>query len=269
MRDYAKAPLGIFDSGVGGLTVVKEILAQLPGEDFIYLGDTARYPYGPRSVEIIKKFALQNARFLMGFGIKVLIVACNTASSVALDEIKKWIKIPVIGVIEPGAQEAVKTTKNGKIGVIGTVGTISSGAYQRAIKKIAPEVEVFGKPCPLFVPLAEEGFTEGEIPEKVAEIYLAPLLEQGIDTLVLGCTHYPLLMNPIQKVAGPEVKIIDSAGAVVKTVKEFLAAENLLSPQAQGKGRYFVTDSPKRFSEVGARFLNKSYDEIDAEKIDL
>ena len=188
MRDYAESPLGIFDSGVGGLTVVKEILMQLPGEDFIYLGDTARYPYGPRSVEIIKKFALQNARFLMGFGIKVLIVACNTASSVALDEIKRWIKIPVIGVIEPGAEEALKTTKNGKIGVIGTVGTISSGAYQEAIKRLNPGVSVCGKPCPLFVPLAEEGFTEGEIPEKVAHFYLDELVRQGRKVKVVDNT---------------------------------------------------------------------------------
>lgn len=269
MRDYAKSPVGIFDSGVGGLTVVKEVLRQLPGEDFVYLGDTARYPYGPRSVEIIKKFALQNARFLMGFGIKVLIVACNTASSVALDEIKRWIKIPVIGVIEPGAEEALKTTKNGKIGVIGTVGTISSGAYQEAIKRLNPGVSVYGKPCPLFVPLAEEGFTEGEIPEKVAHFYLDELVRQGIDTLVLGCTHYPLLYNPIKKVVGERVEIIDSAGAVVRKVKKFLEEENLLSSREHGTGRYFVTDSPERFARVGAKFLNKKFGEITATKVDL
>jgi len=269
MRDYTESPLGIFDSGVGGLTVVKEILRQLPSEDFIYLGDTARYPYGPRSVEIIKKFALQNARFLMGFGIKMLIVACNTASSVALDEIKKWIKIPVIGVIEPGAEEALKTTQNGKIGVIGTVGTISSGAYQDAIKKLNPGVSVYGKPCPLFVPLAEEGFTEGEIPEKVAHFYLDELVWQGIDTLVLGCTHYPLLYNPIKKVVGGKVEIIDSAGAVVRKVKEFLEEENLLSSGEHGTGRYFVTDSPERFAQVGAKFLNKKFGEIKATKVEI
>ena len=270
MKDYARAPLGIFDSGVGGLTVVREILRQLPHEDFIYLGDTARYPYGPRSNEIIKKFSLQNARFLMGFGIKVLVVACNTASSVALDEIRRWIKIPVMGVIEPGAEEAVRASQTGKIGVIGTVGTISSGAYQAAIKKLSPDAEVFSKPCPLFVPLAEEGFTNGEIPEKVAEFYLKELKQHNIDTLVLGCTHYPLLYNPIRKVMGEKVKIIDSAGAVVKKLKKFLESENLLAPQDhKGKGTFFVTDSPERFARVGAHFLDKNFEEIKVTKVDL
>jgi len=221
MHDYKNAPLGIFDSGVGGLTVVKEILNRLPCESFVYLGDTGRYPYGPRSADIVRKFALQNARFLMGFGIKVLIVACNTASSVALDELRKWISIPIMGVIEPGAREAVKSTENGRIGIIGTVGTISSKSYQNAISAIEPAIDVFGKACPLFVPLAEEGWLDGEIPELVAHFYLDELLQKDIDTLVLGCTHYPLLKRTITKVIGGKIRVIDSAKSLIGELKKY------------------------------------------------
>ncbi|MCD6417712.1 glutamate racemase, partial [bacterium] len=252
-REIRKMPIGIFDSGVGGLTVVKEMLRHLPGEDIIYLGDTARYPYGPRSPEIVRRFALQNARFLMGFGIKLLIVACNTASSVAMDVLKKWISVPIIGVIEPGAKAAVKTTKNRKVGVIGTQGTISSMSYNRAIKKIDESIKVFGKSCPLFVPLAEEGFLDGDVAEKIAEKYLNEIVGNGIDTLVLGCTHYPLLKKTITKVIGDDIEIIDSASSVVANVKDFLVRYDLMSDNDRGKIRFFVTDSPERFMSVGEK----------------
>ncbi|RKZ35268.1 glutamate racemase [bacterium] len=268
MRKYRNAPLGIFDSGVGGLTVVKEISRHLPQEDIIYLGDTGRYPYGPRSAEIVRKFSLQNARFLMGFGIKVLIVACNTASSVALDELTEWITVPIMDVIKPGARAAVEVTRNGKIGVIGTVGTISSGAYQDIIMRLKPDSKVFTKSCPLFVPLAEEGWLDGEIPEKISRYYLNELQQKSIDTLVLGCTHYPLLKNVIQKVMDENVQIIDSATALVEELKNFLVGENLYSDSNQGQTKYFVTDAPQRFADIGTRFLDRKLSQINLIQID-
>ncbi|RKZ28767.1 glutamate racemase [bacterium] len=269
MRCYSDAPLGIFDSGVGGLTVVKEILKQLPNESFIYLGDTGRYPYGPRSADIIRRFALQNARFLMGFGIKVLIVACNTASSVALEELRKWISVPIMGVIEPCAREAVKSTKNGRIGVIGTVGTIASNSYQNAIITLNPNIEVFTKVCPLFVPLAEEGLVDGEITELIAHHYLDGFLEKGIDTLVLGCTHYPLLKKAIAKVMGENIKIIDSAKAIVEELKKYLVDEEILSTGDNKYSRFFVTDAPQRFKIIGTKFLAREIEKIELIQIEI
>ncbi len=266
-QQISKSPIGIFDSGVGGLTVVKEMLRQLPGEDIIYLGDTARYPYGPRSAEIVRRFALQNARFLMGFGIKLLIVACNTASSVAMDVLKKWISVPIIGVIEPGAKAAVQETKNKKIGVIGTQGTIFSKSYNRAIEGIDNNIRVFGRACPLFVPLAEEGYIDGDVPERIAQHYLTGIVQNGIDTLVLGCTHYPLLKKTIQKVVGDNIHIIDSASSVIFDVKNFLARAKLLNNSKKGDMKIFVTDAPERFEMVGEKFLDG--EKIDAVKVEL
>ncbi len=266
-HDILKSPIGIFDSGVGGLTVVKEMLRQLPGEDIIYLGDTARYPYGPRSAEIVKRFALQNARFLMGFGIKLLIVACNTASSVAMDVLKKWISVPIIGVIEPGAKAAAQKTKNKKIGVIGTQGTILSKSYNRAIEEIDGGIKVFGRACPLFVPLAEEGWLDGKITEGIAQHYLSDIVKNGVDTLVLGCTHYPLLKKNIQKVVGNDVYIIDSASSVISDVKDFLARSNLLNDSEKGEMKIFVTDAVERFEMVGEKFLDG--EKIDAVRVEI
>jgi len=261
-QDLSKRPIGIFDSGVGGLTVVRALRKVLPAEDLIYFGDTARYPYGPRSPQIVRKFALQNARLLMGFGIKFLLVACNTASSLAMDELARWIVAPMMGVIEPGAKAAVRATKNKKIGVIGTVGTINSGAYQKALKSLATDVEIFVKPCPLFVPLAEQGFFEGEAVEYFVHYYLDEIVGQGIDTLVLGCTHYPLLVNAIRNVVGSEITIIDSATAVAEEVKNFLAENRLLSNAGEGSVKFMVSDAPERFKEIGERFLGEKIDNI-------
>lgn len=267
MRDIRDAPIGVFDSGVGGLTVVGEIFRQMPAENLIYLGDTARYPYGPRSPEIVSRFALQNARFLMGFGIKTLIVACNTASSVAMETLRQWISIPMLDVISPGAKVAAATTKNKRIGVIGTEGTILSASYERAIGQINPEIQVFAQPCPLFVPLAEEGWLNGEVVEVIAHSYLDALTEAEIDTLVLGCTHYPLLQSAIQKTIGDDVEIVDSASAVVSELKNFLLSEDILRNGEVGQSKFFVTDAPKRFERIGAKFIKGRI--IDVQHINL
>jgi glutamate racemase len=268
--DY-QAPIGIFDSGVGGLTVAKKIFRLLPKEDIIYFGDTARYPYGPRSEEIVKKFSIQNINFLLSQKVKFIVVACNTASALALDDLVPWIhrkkhhKIPIIGVIKPGAFAAVKATRNGKIGVIGTLGTISSGAYQKAIHSIDHKKKVYSVACPLFVALAEEGYINKKATYLIAQEYLAPLIKRRVDTLVLGCTHYPLLKKVISKIMGKEVGLIDSAEKTAKEVKEVLTQKGLLK-RANLKTRkwgrtpfrkFFVSDIPDRFVEVGERFLSE------------
>lgn len=248
--------IGIFDSGVGGLTVLRELLRQLPHEELVYLGDTARVPYGTKSPQTVGRYALEAARFLDGQRVKLLVVACNTASAVALDDLAAVHRLPVVGVIEPGARRALEVTRVGRIGVIGTEGTIRSGAYERALRKGRPEIEICTAPCPLFVPLAEEGWAEHPIAQLAAAEYLAPLLQQGIDTLVLGCTHYPLLKRTLQQVAGPKVTLIDSAEETAKTVAALLKAQGLErrgSPPCPP--RYFVTDVAERFERVGGSFL--------------
>ncbi len=204
-------PIGIFDSGIGGLTVLKEIFRELPFENTVYLGDTARVPYGIRSPETVTRYSFENARFLISEDIKLLVIACNTASSVSLDAIRRSVPVPVLGVIKPGARAAVSCSKNKKIGVIGTEATIKSSSYTRAIKEVDGDVEVFSLACPLFVPLVEEGWSEGRIAEMIAETYLNNIRDKCVDTLVLGCTHYPLLKNVITKVMSETVTLIDSA----------------------------------------------------------
>jgi glutamate racemase len=246
--------IGIFDSGIGGLTVLKEVVAKLPNENIIYLGDTARVPYGIRSAETVTRYSFENTRFLLSQEIKMLVVACNTASAVSLDAVKKAFPLPVIGVLEPGARAAVAATKSGKVGVIGTEATIASGAYEKAIKRLAPEVEVHSIACPLFVPLAEEGWTDNDVAALTAEKYLAPLRGKGIDALVLGCTHYPLLKAVIGKVVGPEITLIDSA---TETAKEVAVVLEQLNWKGRGEGirKFYVTDTPARFEKIGKRFL--------------
>ncbi|MEA2649503.1 MAG: glutamate racemase, partial [Candidatus Binataceae bacterium] len=209
--DNRTRPIGVFDSGIGGLTVLKELTALLPGEDFIYLGDTARLPYGTKSNEVIVRYSRENTEFLLAKGIKLLVVACNTSSAVALGEIERHTMVPVIGVIDPGARAAVKASRTGKIGVIGTEATIASGAYTRAIQNLKPRAEIYTRACPLLVPLVEEGWTDNEIAERTVTHYLESLKASGIDTLLLGCTHYPLLRAMFERVLGPRVKIVDSA----------------------------------------------------------
>jgi glutamate racemase len=251
--------IGIFDSGIGGLTVLKEIIAKLPEENTIYLGDTARVPYGIRSPETVTRYSFENTRFLLSQEIKMLVVACNTASAVSLDAVKKEFPLPIIGVLEPGARAAVAATKTRKVGVIGTEATINSGAYEKAIKKLRADIEVFSLPCPLFVPLVEEGWTENEVTELVARKYLATLKDRRIDTLVLGCTHYPLLKGVITRAMGPEVKLIDSA---TETAAEVAGVLGKLKWTKEGRGpvvrKYFVTDTPSRFVKIGKLFLEDS-----------
>lgn len=251
--------IGVFDSGVGGLTVLKEISRLLPGENLVYLGDTARVPYGTKSPETVRRYALEAAAFLVGRGVKMLVVACNTASAVALEALQATYDIPVIGVIEPGASRAAGLTRNGKVGVVGTDGTIKSDAYARAIRAIDPAIDVVSTACPLFVPLAEEGWAEHEIARLAAEEYVGPI-RNDIDTLVLGCTHYPLLKETLHQVLGPAVELVDSAEETAKIVVQYLGDQRNQSQAA--KIGFFVTDVPTRFERVGSAFLGKNLGDV-------
>lgn len=261
-------PIGIFDSGLGGLTVLKEIFRELPYESTIYLGDTARVPYGIRSPETVTRYSSENVRFLISRDIKALVIACNTASSVSLEAIKDIVSVPVVGVIDPGAKTAAASTKNKKVGVIGTIATIKSGSYTRAIKAIDPGIEVFGLSCPLFVPLVEEGWTEGRIVSMIAGKYLENIKDKGIDTLVLGCTHYPLLKKVISEEMGQEINLIDSAIETANEIRRILGISSLLKDSATDTFReFYVTDSPDRFQELGENFLGNQINYI--KKIEL
>jgi glutamate racemase len=259
MRRDEHGPIGVFDSGVGGLTVLKALIERLPTESTVYLGDTARVPYGTKSGEVVTRYSLANANALVGYDIKLLIVACNTASAVALPALAAHLSIPVVGVIAPGAQAAARATKSGRVAVIGTPGTVASGAYQRAIAALRPDIATRARACPLFVPLAEEGWTSGVVPHLVAREYLGgDLLSGGVDTLVLGCTHYPLLGDVIADVVGPSVRLIDSARATADSVAQLLTERGLLRPAAGAvERRFLVTDTPERFLAVGSRFLGQ------------
>jgi glutamate racemase len=256
--------IGIFDSGVGGLTVQKAIFERSPGLDTVYLGDTARVPYGSRSPAVVTQYSLRNARFLVARDVELLVVACNTVSAVALPALREALSIPVLGVVEPGARVAARASRTGRIGVIGTPSTVASGAYQRAIRAERPSAEVVARACPLFVPLAEEGWTdpEDEVVRGVARRYLAPLAEAAVDTLVLGCTHYPLLKAAIAAEL-PGVTLVDSAEAIAAEVAERV-------PAGEGGGgahRFFVTDTPGRFQDVAERFLGRPLP--GAEQVDI
>jgi glutamate racemase len=255
VADNRARPIGVFDSGIGGLTVLRALTEALPGEDFIYLGDTARLPYGTKSNEVIVRYSRENSEFLLAKGIKMLVVACNTASAVALAEIARLTVVPVIGVIEPGAAAAVAASRRGKIGVIGTEATIASGAYTRAIHALRPRAEIYTRACPLLVPLVEEGWTENEIAERTVAFYLQSLKQSGIDTLLLGCTHYPLLRGLFERVLGPGVKIVDSADATAAAVSKRLTALRLARSRGNGSQSFFVTETPERFVRVGRRFI--------------
>jgi len=266
------AGIGVFDSGIGGLTVYKALRETLPvGERLLYLGDTARVPYGAKSDETVARYALEGARFLERRGIKALVIACNTMSAVALPELQRALKLPVVGVIGPGAEAACRTTKRRVIGVVGTATTIKSGAYARAIATHLPDARVVGRACPLFVPLAEEGWVDNEVARATAALYLGDLTAEGIDTLVLGCTHYPLLAGVIGETVGPDVRLVDSARATAAVVKARLAERALLDDGAPGtvagSDQFFVTDSAERFRAVGSRFLDGPIDRL--EQIDI
>lgn len=256
--------VGVFDSGVGGLTVLKAIQHYLPEEDLIYLGDTARVPYGTKSPETVLQYALQAAEFLCSHQVKMLVVACNTASSVALQILAHRFNVPVVGVIVPGAQEAVKLSRSGKIGVIGTEGTVNSGAYQHEISALSSGVEVFSAVCPLFVPLAEEGWAGHEVARLAAQEYLKPLLDSQIDTLVLGCTHYPMLKDTLRQVLPEAVKMVDSATQTALTVQYLLHQNSTLTTrERKGCCRFYVTDVPTRFIRVGSAFWGKDLKQVE------
>ena len=248
-------PIGVFDSGVGGLTVVRDLTELLPGEDIVYFGDTARVPYGTKSAETVVRFAREDLGFLKSRDVKLIVIACNTASSVALPLLADEEEIPVIGVLLPGARGAAAATRNNRIAVIGTTATINTGAYERALREIYDGLEIMTRPCPLFVSLAEEGWTDDDVAYMVAQRYLEPLTGFGADTLVLGCTHYPLLKRVISRVMGGGVVLVDSATETAAEVKRRLAADGLLSDSgSDGEIYVYLSDIPYRFRDVAERF---------------
>lgn len=271
------APLGVFDSGLGGLTVVRALRAALPHEDIVYLGDTARVPYGTKGAGTVTRYALACAAHLVERDVKAIVIACNTVSAVAPERLRVELDLPVLGVIEPGARAAAAATKVFKVGVLATAGTIASGAYPRAISSCSTRIETYGQAAPLLVPLAEEGWTDGDVPALAARRYLEPLARAGVDVIILGCTHYPLLFDVIEREAramlGEGVTILDSATVVAREVATFLAERDLLresssSARPLGSTRLFVTDLPKTFDETATRFLGtRIFDGV--EQIDL
>jgi glutamate racemase len=269
------APLGVFDSGLGGLTVVRELRRSCPSEDIVYLGDTARVPYGTRSAETVVRYALGCARVLTGRGVKAIVVACNTVSAVALEMLRVELDLPVLGVIQPGARAAVAAAGGGKIGVLATTGTIASGAYTRAVASVSTRTEVVGQAAPLLVSLAEEGWVEGEVPRLVARRYVEPVVAAGARVIVLGCTHFPLLRGPIaaevEALAGAPLPVVDSAHAAALEVADFLRERGQAAART-GRGRLdlLVTDLPKSFASVASRFLGEAVsDTDDVRQIDL
>lgn len=255
---YDPRPIGIFDSGVGGLTVVGQIQKILPEEDIIYFGDTARVPYGTKSKETVTRFSVENVEFLMEKNVKLIVVACNTASSLSLDFLKRCFKVPIVGVIEPGAKGAVATTRNKRVGVVGTNATIKSGSYEKAIKKLDPRISVYTQSCPLFVPLVEEGWLSGNISSDIAHTYLAFAKARRIDTLILGCTHYPLLREVIQRVVGKGVLLVDSAKEVAKEARIILDSSGMTNrPKRMPRHSFYVSDEPARFVKMAERFLKR------------
>jgi glutamate racemase len=270
MDATADSPLGVFDSGIGGLTVLAALRRRLPDEAALYLGDTARVPYGTKSGRVVTRYAANNAAFLAARGIKLLVVACNTASAVALPALEQQLAVPVVGVIAPGARRALARSRSRRIGVIGTEGTVASGAYERALRRLDPAVVVRSRACPLFVPLAEEGWGDHPVADEVARSYLAGwTAEEELDCLILGCTHYPLLVPAIRRAVGPAVALIDSAAAAAEAVAERLAAAGLArgAGAAPPRQRFFVTDVPERFAQVGARFLGEPLQRV--QQVDL
>lgn len=263
--------IGVFDSGLGGLTAVKQIMRELPKESIVYFGDTGRVPYGTRSEETIIKYSKNDANFLLSKDVKLIVVACGTVSSVALPTLKEMVPVPVIGVVEAAANAAISATKNNKIGIIGTSGTIKSGAYERFIKGKKPETQTFSKACPLFVPLVENGHFDTMVAELVTEEYLTGIKENGVDTLILGCTHYPLLKNTIARFMGSDVTLIDAGGEVAKETKRILEEYGICS-DAPGseRCRYYVSDNVDGFEALGGVFLEQTIcgkvEKIDIEK---
>lgn len=254
----ATSPLGVFDSGIGGLTVARALFERLPAESVIYFGDTARVPYGPKSPDTVRRYSAEILAYLARRGVKAVVVACNTSTAHALEHLRSQATVPVLGVIEPGARAAARASTSGKIGVIGTAGTIASGAYERAIRALRPDAAVVAQACPLLVPLVEEGWFDHAAAELIAREYLEPLKDAGVDTLVLGCTHYPLLKALLARVMGPRVKLIDSADETATATHELLETRGLLAPQnSAARHEFVVSDDEPHFRRVGARFLGE------------
>ncbi len=268
-ENFDNRPIGVFDSGVGGLTVVKQLIKKLPFESIIYFGDTARIPYGTKSEEIVRRFALEDSIFLLDKNVKIIVVACNTASAIAVPMLKAVLDVPIIGVIEPGALAAVRYSRKRKIGVIGTAATIRSSSYQKEIIKISGDTQVLSRACPLFVPLVEEGWTEDETTYLIAKRYLHNLKENGIDTLILGCTHYPLLKNAIQKTVGQGVKLVDSGVETAVSVENILRDNGMLAKQSRiAKNYFYLSDMPYKFQEIAERFLERSVPHVETVNFD-
>jgi glutamate racemase len=263
------APIGVFDSGVGGLTVVRELIRQLPRESLIYFGDTARVPYGPKSPDTIRNYSREIGGYLLSQGVKAIVVACNTATAHALPSLARELPVPVIGVVEPGARAAVAATRGSGIGVIGTAGTVASGAYERAIHAFAPSVRVVTTACPLFVPLVEEGWLDTEATTLIARQYLAPIVASGVDTLVLGCTHYPLLAPVIAPIVGGAVRLIDSAHATASATRDAINRAGLDRPvtgadaSSPPRYRFVVSDGADQFLRAGRRFLGSAIEHVE------
>jgi glutamate racemase len=248
-------PIAMFDSGVGGLTVLKELISALPFESVVYFGDTARVPYGNKSRETIIRYSIENSRFLLEFNPKLLIIACNTASAFALDELQNLLSIPVIGVIDPAVNDALKATRSGKIGVIATRGTIGSNVYQSKLLAADPSLQVFARPCPLFVPFIEEGRIDHPMTHNLIEEYLSPLLESNIDTLILGCTHYPLLSQQIQDYLGNDIRLIHSGRSTAHSARLLIRATEESAGGLPPQYQFFTSDDPDNFAHIGTAFL--------------
>jgi glutamate racemase len=258
--------IGVFDSGIGGLTVVKALMKKFPYESITYFGDTARVPYGSKSAEVVREFAVQDTKFLHDQGVKMVVVACNTVSAVALDVLKDQFSIPILGMILPGAHKAEKISKNRKIGVIGTIATIASQSYSKVLYDLDPTLEIISKACPLFVPLAEEGWVDHQATYIIAEEYLAEIRHQHIDTLILGCTHYPVLRKTIQRVIGKNVSLVDSGEAAAREVLDLLKDQSLLNDSGKmPQYKFFVSDVPQKFRLLGRIFLGKK--DLDVTKV--
>ena len=263
-RPERTAPIGVFDSGIGGLTVARELMWQLPNESILYYGDTARVPSGPKSPDTVRRYSREISEFLLGQGVKAIVVACNTATAHALPALQAELPVPVLGVVEPGARAAVDATRGGEIGVIGTVGTIGSGAYERAIRALLPDAHVTARPCPLFVPLVEEGWIEHEASRLIAHEYLDPLAATPVDTLVLGCTHYPLLKRLIGETVGRRVRLIDSAEETAAETGRVLADAGLRAPEGtEPRHRFVASDAPDHFLRMAQRFLGSPLERVE------
>ena len=264
MKENDKRPIGVFDSGLGGLTVVREIRKRLPNESIVYFGDMARLPYGTKSREQILSYSIQNTLFLLKHKVKAVVIACNSSSSVAYQFLKRHFNLPIVDVIAPAIESALLATKSGRIGVTATQATVDSMAYEKGLKKANPKTKVFNVACPLFVPLVEEGWLMGDVPALVAETYLKPLKQQKIDTLILGCTHYPVLQTVLRKVAGPAIRLVDSISPTVARLETILQSKMLSATVShQGDLKVFVSDKPRNFVKVGESFLGEKMNHVE------